>query len=583
MLSGESCFTPFKESIADHDLPERFTYPFYYQPHSLSLLAVKELQQYLIDQKEWQHNFGYSVESASNNQTHDDEVSGKMFGVLVVKNNCGEIGYLSAFSGKLADKSVLPHFVPPVFDMLEKDSFFHEKQAVINDINQTVETLEQNPRIAQLSDELAELNNQFDQKLQAHRNKMITNRQTRKQKREIAEQAFNDGSLNAQECKAHSIQMSRESVEDKHYLANLKSDWLAKIAVVEDELNLLNDEITQLKKQRKKLSNNLQKKLFQQYQFLNQYGNEKNLQELFKDTLFQKPPAGAGDCAAPKLLQYAFQNNLTPISMAEFWWGAAPKSEIRQHQNFYPACQGKCQPILTHMLEGVEMDENPLLANPADGKALPIIYHDKDIVIVNKPAEFLSVPGKSIEDSVYTRIKEKFPEATGSLIVHRLDMATSGLLILALNPRAHKKLQQQFINKTIQKRYVAIIEGDLTAESGMIELPLTVDINDRPRQIVCFEHGKKAMTTFEKFASQPKITSQFAKSKKLTKVYLYPKTGRTHQLRMHCAHVDGLNMPILGDDLYGKKANRLHLHAEYLAFEHPVTKEQMQFQLDAEF
>lgn len=589
MQTRESCFTPFKQSIADHELPERFTYPFYYQPHPLSLVAVKELQQHLSTQKQWQHSFGCPDDASSNNKTPDDEVSGKMFGVLVVKNTAGEIGYLSAFSGKLADKSVLPHFVPPVFDMLEKDSFFHEKQAVINDINQTVATLEQNPRIVQLTDELNQLNSQFEQKLQAHRDKMIINRQTRKQKREIAEQAFNNGHLTAQEFKVHSIQMSRESVEDKNFLADLKSDWLAKIAVVEDELNLLNDEIIQLKKQRKKLSNNLQKKLFQQYQFLNQFGIEKNLQELFKDTLFQKPPAGAGDCAAPKLLHYAFQHNLTPISIAEFWWGAAPKSEIRQHQNFYPACQGKCQPILAHMLEGIEMDDNPLLANPAEGKPLPIIYHDKDIVVVNKPAEFLSVPGKSIVDSVYTRIKEKFPEATGSLIVHRLDMATSGLLILALNPRAHKKLQQQFINKTIQKRYVAIIEGDLTVDNGMIELPLMVDINDRPRQIVCFEHGKKAITTFEKFDPQPNFDSQFKFSsqlsggKKLTKVYLYPKTGRTHQLRMHCAHVDGLNMPILGDDLYGNKANRLHLHAEFLAFEHPVTKEQMQFQIDADF
>lgn len=585
MQTRESCFTLFKESIADHCLPQRFTYPFYYQPHSLSLLAVKELQQHLIDQKEWQHNFGYSAETPSNNQALDDEVSGKMFGVLVVKNSHGEIGYLSAFSGKLADKSVLPHFVPPVFDMLQKDSFFLAKQVVINDINQQVEVLEQNSNIVLLIDELAELNSQLEHELQTHRDSMVANRKTRKQKRKLAQEAFDDGKLTAQGFKAHSIQMSRESVEDKHFLNDLKAKWQKKIEVVESALNVLNDEIATLKKQRKKLSNNLQKKLFQQYQFLNQYGNEKNLQELFKNTLFQKPPAGAGDCAAPKLLHYAFQHKLTPIAMAEFWWGAAPRSEIRQHKNFYPACQGKCQPILSHMLEGIEMDENPLLTNPAEGKSLPIVFHDNDIVIVNKPAEFLSVPGKSIEDSVFTRIKEKFPEATGSLIVHRLDMATSGLLILALNPRAHKKLQQQFINKTIQKRYVAIIEGDLIAEKGLIELPLNVDINDRPRQIVCYKHGKKAITTFEKFDPQPNfdLQSQLTSGKKLTKVYLYPKTGRTHQLRMHCAHVDGLNMPILGDDLYGNKANRLHLHAEFLAFEHPVTKEQMQFQLDAEF
>ncbi|MDG1752461.1 MAG: RluA family pseudouridine synthase [Thalassotalea sp.] len=589
MQTRDTCFTPFKESIADHRLPERFTFPFYYQPHSLALIAAKELQQHLNNQCEWQHDFGYPANQSSPSQTtnnqssvnqaNNGDVIGKMFGVLVVKNSCGELGYLSAFSGKIANQNILPHFVPPVFDMLQKDSFFLEKQLVINDISQQIALLENNPHIDKLSLELVQLNSQFESELLTHRENMVVNRQARKQKREIAEQSFDEGHLDAQAFKSHSIQMSRESVEDKNYLVALKSQWQEKIEMAKAAFDLLNDEIVTLKKQRKKLSNTLQKKLFQQYQFLNQYGKEKNLQALFKDTLFQKPPAGAGECAAPKLLNYAFKNNLMPIAMAEFWWGAAPKSEIRQHQNFYPACQGKCQPILAHMLEGIEMDENPLLANPAQGKALPIIYHDKDIVIVNKPAEFLSVPGKSIEDSVYTRIKEKFPEATGSLTVHRLDMATSGLLILALNPRAHKKLQQQFINKTIQKRYVAIIEGELTAEEGSIELPLMVDINDRPRQLVCYKNGKKAFTTFKKFTPQP----EFGSDKSLTKVYLYPKTGRTHQLRMHCAHVDGLNMPILGDDLYGKKANRLHLHAEYLAFEHPVTKEPMQFQLDANF
>lgn len=578
MQTRESCFTSFKESIADHCLPSRFTFPFYYQPDSISLIAVKELQQYLATQCKWQHDFGLT-ENIPNQHINDDEVKGKMFGVLVVKNSAGEVGYLSAFSGKLANQSVLSHFVPPVFNMLKKDSFFLEKQAVINEINQQIDTLEKNPNLAELTLELTQLNEQFESDLQTHRSNMIVNRNIRKQKREQAELALKSGHIDAQAFKTHSIQMSRESVEDKNYLSDLKSNWQRRITTVETSFNTINDEIIYRKKQRKKLSNILQKKLFQQYQFLNQYGKEKNLQELFKDTLFQKPPAGAGECAAPKLLHYAFQHNLTPISMAEFWWGAAPKSEIRQHQNFYPACQGKCQPILAHMLEGIDMDENPLLANPAEGKPLPIIYHDQDIVIVNKPAEFLSVPGKTISDSVYTRIKEKFPEATGSLIVHRLDMATSGLLILALNPRAHKMLQQQFINKTIQKRYVAVIEGKLTIDEGSIELPLMIDINDRPRQIVCFKHGKKAFTTFKKFIPQP----DFSSGKSLTKVYLYPKTGRTHQLRMHCAHIDGLNMPIVGDDLYGKKAERLHLHAEYLAFEHPVTKERMQFQLDAEF
>lgn len=579
MLPGESCFTSFKESIADHALPQRFTYPFYYQPHPLALVAVQELQQYLLSHHQWHYHVAMSMNEQVATSTNIDEVNGKMFGVLVVKNPQGELGYLSAFSGKLAKQDCLTTFVPPVYDMQQEDDFFNEKQLVINDINQQITSQENSALLAKLTAELAELTEQYDRELADFRDTMVANRKTRKQKRASATQALQQGELTETDYKSFSIQMSRESVEDKHALADLKLHWQEKITAIETTLNPLTELLADLKKQRKKLSNALQKYLFKQYQFLNKNGEAQNLLTLFKDSLFQTPPAGAGDCAAPKLLQYAFRHNLTPITMAEFWWGATPSSEIRQHKNFYPACQGKCQPILAHMLAGIELDENPLLANPAEGKILPIVYHDQDIVVVNKPAEFLSVPGKTITDSVYSRIKEQFPQATGSLIVHRLDMATSGLLILALNPRAHKKLQQQFINKTIEKRYVAIIEGELIKEAGSIDLPLTVDINDRPRQLVCFTHGKKALTRFEKYHPQPKFTSD----KKLTKVYLYPKTGRTHQLRMHCAHVDGLNMPILGDDLYGQKANRLHLHAEYLAFEHPVNKKQMAFQLDAEF
>ncbi|MCO4797897.1 MAG: RNA pseudouridine synthase [Colwelliaceae bacterium] len=575
MTVQKRCFTPYKESIEGYDLPERFTFPFYYQPHPLCILATKELQHFLTNQDQLQHSFGLSLEE----NIKTESTTGKMFGVLVVKSEQGEVGYLSAFSGKLEDANFLTNFVPPVFDMLKKDSLFLEKQVVINNINREIDNLEQNPKINELTRQLEQMNAQFECELQTHRERIVDNRKIRKEKRFIAEQQFNENTLGADEFKLHSIQMSRESVEDKNKLLEIKTFWQSRIDDIEEALNLLLDEINALKKQRKKLSNNLQKKLFQQYKFLNQSGEEKSLLELFKDTILQKPPAGAGDCAAPKLIQYAFENNYTPIAMAEFWWGKAPKSEIRQHKNFYPACQGKCQPILAHMLDGIDIDENPLLENPAEGRVLPIVFQDNDIVVVNKPANFLSVPGKSIEDSVSTRIKSMFPHASGPIIVHRLDMATSGLLIVALNSRAHKKLQQQFINRTIEKRYVAIIEGELSTDTGIIELPLTVDLNDRPRQLVCYKQGKKAFTTYKKFDPQPVINSK----KKLTKVYLYPKTGRTHQLRVHCAHIDGLNMPILGDDLYGNKNTRLHLHAEYIAFQHPVTQTSLQFQIDADF
>ena len=299
----------------------------------------------------------------------------------------------------------------------------------------------------------------------------------------------------------------------------------------------------------------------------------KDLNDIFKDTPNHIPPAGSGECAAPKLLQYAFAHGLKPLALAEFWWGIAPKSEIRQHKKFYASCQSKCQPILGHMLDGIEMDENPLLINPAEGKDIEIVYEDEFMLVINKPADFLSVPGKNIQDSVYTRIQQRYPNATGGLIVHRLDMATSGLMILGLTKKAHKRLQKQFINRTIEKRYTALIDGVLAQDEGMITLPLRGDLYDRPRQLVCFEHGKPTETTYQ----------VIERVKDKTKVYLYPKTGRTHQLRVHCAHKLGLNMPIVGDDLYGKKADRLHLHAGYLSLTHPMTKEPMEFDIEAEF
>ncbi|MGL4448060.1 MAG: RluA family pseudouridine synthase, partial [Shewanella sp.] len=298
------------------------------------------------------------------------------------------------------------------------------------------------------------------------------------------------------------------------------------------------------------------------------------------DTVDLTPPAGAGECAAPKLLQYAFKHRLKPLAMAEFWWGAPPKSAIRQHKQFYPACLRKCQPILKHMLEGLAVDDNPLRINPAAEKPLEIVYQDDALAIVNKPAELLSVPGKEITDSVYLRMQQTFPEATGPLIVHRLDMSTSGIMVIALTKASHKQLQKQFIQRRITKRYVALLEGSPKAllqgqREGNISLPLRGDLDDRPRQLVCPQWGKAAHTHWE----LKEIDAHTGN----TRVYLYPHTGRTHQLRVHCAHHEGLDAPIVGDDLYGKRAERLHLHADLLAFTHPLTGLPMQFQVDPAF
>jgi tRNA pseudouridine32 synthase/23S rRNA pseudouridine746 synthase len=272
-------------------------------------------------------------------------------------------------------------------------------------------------------------------------------------------------------------------------------------------------------------------------------------------------------------LQYAFLNQLKPIALAEFWWGMSPDSEVKVHQEYYPACRGKCEPILSHMLEGIEMDVNPMSINPAEGKELPIIYEDDYLLLVNKPAEFLSVPGKTIEDSVQTRIQHKYPTATGPLLVHRLDMSTSGIILIAKKKDIHESLQKQFIKRTVQKRYAALLQGYVKSSSGEIQLPLRVDLEDRPRQLVCYEHGKEALTKYE----------VLERKNGQTRVHFYPFTGRTHQLRVHAAHLSGLNAPIIGDDLYGQKSDRLYLHAEYLSFWHPITKERMEITCPAPF
>ncbi len=560
MSLHENCFIPFQKSIATYTLPERFTFPFYYQPHPLCLLAVQELQAYLITQQEWQHNFGITEQHAT--------AIGKMFGVLLVKTKANEIGYLAAFSGKLAGRNHLPKFVPPIFDALADDGFFMQAQAELKALNVCISVMAANPEIVARENLLQTTIEKAASKIKAHRAKMIVGRKERKAQRLAAlEQLDAVAFLQLKE------KLAQESIRQKNQLRDLNNDWETRIQAAELSLKQLKDAVDALKTQRKNLSASLQQKLFDQYHFLNIKGETKSLSAIFQETAQRTPPAAAGECAAPKLLQYAFQHQMQPLAMAEFWWGAAPKSAIRQHKNFYAACQGKCQPILAHMLAGIAMDANPLLNNPATGKTIRIVYEDDVMLVIHKPAEFLSVPGKQIEDSVYLRIKQSYPRATGALIVHRLDMSTSGLMLIALTREAHKNLQKQFIKRTVQKRYVALLDGVLKQDDGMIDLPLRVDLNDRPRQLVCYEYGRPAQTRWQ----------VIARHQHHTKVYFYPETGRTHQLRVHAAHVKGLNTPILGDDLYGRRFKRLHLHAESLQFTHPITREPMQFQVDAEF
>jgi tRNA pseudouridine32 synthase/23S rRNA pseudouridine746 synthase len=554
---SKSLLQSFKTNISGFSLPEKFTFPFYYEPHELSIIAATELQSYLETQTDFDHNFGLR-------ENQEGLVIGKMFGVLVCENQEGELGYLWAFSGKLAGVNHLNYFVPTIFDMLQEDGFFRKEEEVLNAINRQIEILENSAELQTKKIQLEKTKTEAATDIQNQKNKI------KRLKLERDEKRISFTNLSSTEIKTLESELSEESKKESILLKKMSKYWNFQIENAQKEVHLLLEEINQLKDERRIKSGALQQKLFAEYSFLNQFGERKSIGEIFNNN----PPAGAGECAAPKLLHYAFENQLKPIAMAEFWWGQSPKSEIRKHKQFYPACKSKCEPILlSHMLKGLDMEANPFQENPAEGKTIEIVYEDEVLLVINKPAEFLSVPGKIISDSVYQRIKEMFPNATGPLIVHRLDMSTSGLMLIAKDEATYVKLQSQFIKRTIKKRYVALLDGVLEGKEGFIDLPLRVDLDDRPRQLVCYEHGKPAQTKWEKIEVRNNQTL----------VYFYPITGRTHQLRVHASHELGLKTPIVGDDLYGKKANRLHLHAESLTFEHPLSKELITLNSEIEF
>ncbi|TDS11918.1 RluA family pseudouridine synthase [Sphingobacterium paludis] len=550
----------FQSDVTHIQKPTRFTFPFSYEPHPLSQLAARELQNYLEVQQDFSHNFGL--------REMDGLVIGKMFGVLVVEMEHGDLGYIAAVSGKLANSNQHEFFVPPVFDMLTKDSFFLMEEEQINFLNRRIETLTSDDTLPQLQAELNALQQQAQTALAAFRQHMKKEKTGRKEKR-IQYKA----SLSAEAYQILEEDLIKQSYRDQHEYDVLKLHWKDTIDATQQLFQQRRNAIDELKNERKIRSAALQRRLFDQYRFLNASGEARSVLDIFAATKQLIPPAGAGECAAPKLLQYAYKNKLKPICMAEFWWGASPASEVRKHKNYYPACKSKCEPILAHMLQGLSVDNNPLLDNPARGQQFDIIFQDDDIIVVNKPAEFLSVPGIHIQDSVYTRILEMMPAISGPVIIHRLDMSTSGILVLAKNKEAHKIIQDQFIRHTIVKRYTALLDGLIPIGSGEIDLPLRVDLDDRPRQMVCYEHGKPAQTKYTVIGHE----------QGKTRIHFYPLTGRTHQLRVHAAHSLGLHTAIVGDDLYGKRDKRLHLHAGFIQFEHPRTAETVTFDIPDPF
>ena len=538
----------FTTSITDIPLPERFTYPFCYTPHPLCILAAKEVQSYLTRQTAWK----------------DELRQGKMFGVLIVQTEHGETGYLAAFSGILAGKNLHPFFVPPVYDLLQPQGFFKIEEENISSINRNIRQLENDKAYAALSAELART-------IQSAENILATAKAQLKEAKTAREQRRKEKELNAQE----EAELIRESQFQKAEYKRLERSWKARITTLQTQTEDWERRISALKSERKTRSAALQQKLFEQFGMLNYRGEVKNLCEIFGQTVHKTPPAGAGECAAPKLLQQAYLHGWKPIAMAEFWWGDSPKTEIRHHGHYYPACKGKCEPILQHMLQGLQVEENPMLKRmQVPSQNLEIVYEDPWLSVINKPAGMLSVPGKEDAVSVYSLMREQYPEADGPLTVHRLDMATSGLMLIAKTKRVHQNLQAQFKNRLVRKRYVALLEGIVPKDKGTVDLPLCLNPLDRPRQMVHTEHAKPAITDYQ-------VLERL--DGKRTRIAFYPRTGRTHQLRIHAAHPLGLHCPIIGDELYGEKADRLYLHAEYLEFTHPITGETVRITKEAEF
>ena len=492
--------------------PSQLNNPFNYEPHPLCLLAAEEVKRYV----------------RAHEELLADAEKGEMFGVLVVETTEG-LGFLAAYAGLLAGRNDWDWFVPPIFDAQQPDGHYKQEEARISALNKEIEALQ--------------------------------------------------AQIQSLESPNTTPSLNREGWGGSPLLA--------------------------LKHQRKQMSNDLLLWLFEQYNLINYKGEVRNVVDIWRDyhnspkllRKFPLPPGGTGECCAPKLFQYAFQHGLKPLAVAEFWWGESPKREIRHLFQFYPACNGKCKPILSWQLahplpslrEGdlatSEVDKNsrpkqgglgwvsPLPIRRGKGESLfyvQTLYVDDQIAVVVKPEGLLSVPGNTGEISLYDIMRQRFPKATGPMMVHRLDQATSGVMVVAKTEFAYKQLQRQFENREVKKRYVAMVQTPKHTgpSQGLISLPLAPDYLDRPRQVVDYEEGKPAVTEYEFIGQEGPYY----------RVLLTPHTGRTHQLRVHCAHRDGLGMPIVGDDLYGFHSDRLYLHAEYLSFTHPLTGEKMEFE-----
>ncbi len=550
----------FNAPIEHISIPDAFTFPFYYEPHPLTKLAVEQLQDALMT---YEFNYDFGLKDQSN-----EKAVGKMFGVLVVRDEIGQLGFLSAFSGKLGDELLIDGFVPPVFNYLDKEGFYIKGELQLIQWNKKISKIESDKSYVEAQNLLAKAKEKFNSDMAVLKKSFSDSRKARRKIRKAAKQEMSE----IEYAVLHDEHRKQSYLQQKE-MAMRKETQAVEIKPLEAQCEKFVHRLSEFKEQRKRLSQTLQSKLHDQYVMLNAHGIKKPLLDIFKDSDLSFPSSGAGECAAPKLLQYAFSNLLEPICMGEFWWGRSPNAEVRKHGFYYPSCRSKCAPILGHMLDGLNVEDNPLLKKVLQKRDIEVLYEDEYFAVINKPEGMLSVPGKASDYSVYLEMKMKYPDATGPLIVHRLDMATSGIMLIAKSKLAHSELQNLFLKKKISKRYVAWLEGVCEKDEGEVSLPLRVDLDDRPRQVVCYEYGKQANTRWK----------VIGRTTNRTKVYFYPVTGRTHQLRVHAAHANGLNLPIVGDQLYGQLDDRLNLHANQISFTHPFSGKEVSYESEPDF
>ena len=539
----------FKSDISVVETPRRFNNPFYYQPHALCVVAAGEVRSLLTQSK----------------AVTDDAVRGKMFGVLVVRDGDGALGYLAAFSGLLAGSNNIPGFVPPVFDLQSPGGYFKQEEGEISAINKRIKDAEYSSEYVAALEAAADLKRAMEHELAAMREDMRRCKQQRDELRAA-------GNLLADEEAA----LVRQSQYQKAELKRATARWQQRIAECEAAVAPIKTSIAAMKEERKQRSAALQRWLFEQFKVLNAKGKEKSLLDIFAEHSGIVPPGGAGECAAPKLLQYAYLNSLTPIAVAEFWVGESPLGEVRRDGCFYGACKSKCEPILGYMLQGLDIEDNAL-EKGGDVSNIGIVYEDDYIVVVNKPSGVLSVPGIMGGTSVQQWLRDEYLHSNELFVVHRLDMATSGLLVAAKSMDAYKELQRQFAGREVKKQYTAILDGMPQKSEGIIELPLAADYDNRPRQKVDYLNGKPAITRYKIIGAVERNGRQCAV------VCFEPITGRTHQLRVHAAHKEGLDCPIVGDALYGTLNERLTLHASCISFVHPVNKEVIELECKSDF